>query len=276
MISLYFLSEFKHAVNNNDLRVPQITGLLLIPLGLLSIGSQSSAPSTDMPVVYLAWFAGYLGMNAQIKIQKDQALFLLAGLTAFSVAIKISILPILVLPILFSLLHFRSIQIKHLVIALVWMISIILPWMVRNMFISGYAVYPISATALPVDWKIPLDLVSTDEFGIRTFGFYERAPANEVMDQPYFQRIKFWFNNLTINQKAMLLVSLFTPIFMMILSFFSGIRKINLFNSHLLITSMSFYIGFLFWLFVSPNLRFGYVYLIFLFSFCFALIAFLL
>lgn len=276
MLSLYFLSEFKYAVDNNDLRIPQITGLLLIPFGLISIGSQSSAPSTDMPVAYLAWFAGYFGMTADSKVQRDMALFLLAGLTAFAVVIKISIFPIVVLPILFTLMHIRSIQKKQLVIALVWMILIILPWMVRNVIISGYAVYPISATALPVDWKIPSDLVSTDEFGIRAFGFYERAPANEVMDQPYSQRIKFWFNNLTLNQKAMVLVSLFTPIFIVVFGIISGKRKFEFFNSQFLITSLSFYIGFLFWIFVSPNLRFGYVYIIFLFSLCFAVIAFLL
>lgn len=105
MISLYFLSEFKNAVKNNDLRIPQITGLLLIPLGLISIGSQSSAPSTDMPVMYLAWFAGYLGMNSDSKIQREMAIFFLAGLTAFSVVIKISILPIVVLPIFFTLIY---------------------------------------------------------------------------------------------------------------------------------------------------------------------------
>lgn len=276
MISLYFLSEFKLAFYNNDLRIPQIIGILLIPLGLISIGSQSSAPSTDMPVVYLAWFAGYFGMNADSKIQKNLVLFLLTGVTTFSVVIKISILPIVVLPILFTLIHIRSIQKKQLVIALVWMISIALPWMIRNVFISGYAVYPISATALPVEWRIPSDLVTDDEFGIRAFGFYERAPANEVMAQPYFNRIKFWFNNLTLNQKSMVLVSFFTPIFFIAIGLLTRVRKIKFFNYHLLISTTSFYIGILFWLFVSPNLRFGYVYLLFLFSVCCAIIAYLL
>jgi hypothetical protein len=215
-------------------------------------------------------------MTADSKIQRDMALFLLAGLTAFAVVIKISILPIVVLPIFFTLMHIRSYKIKQLVIALVWMISIILPWMVRNVFISGYAVYPISATALPVDWKMPSDLVAADEFGIRAFGFYERAPANEVMDQPYIQRIRFWFNNLTLNQKAMVLVSLFTPILIMSFGLYFAVRKIKFFNSQILITTTSFYIGFLFWIFVSPNLRFGYVYLLFLFSVCIASIAYLL
>ena len=89
MISLYFLSEFKLAVKNNNLKIPQITGLLLIPLSLISMGSQASAPSTDMPVAYLAWFAGYFGMDTDSKIHTLLTLFLLAGLAAFSVVIKI-------------------------------------------------------------------------------------------------------------------------------------------------------------------------------------------
>lgn len=141
-----------------------------------------------------------------------------------------------------------------------------LPWMIRNVIISGYAVYPSSTTALPVEWRIPESLVEDDAMGIRAFGFYERGSADEVMSKPYFERIKFWFYNLTTNQKMMVLVSLLTPLFFPFISLVSSLRKKLTFSTSILITITGFFAGFLFWILVSPNLRFGYAYILFLFS----------
>lgn len=270
LISKFFILEFFLVFKKHEIRLLQIWGLTIIPLGIISIGTQASAPSTDMPVAYLAWFAGYLCMKFNKQENKILSLFIITAVIAFAITIKISIAPLFLLPISLALLSKKSFKLKKLVPIAIWVGLIMLPWMIRNIVISGYAIYPSAVTALPVEWRIPESLVKDDAFGIRAFGFYERAPAEEVMSKPYFERIKFWFFNLTTNQKMMVLVSLFTPLILPIISLDSLLRNKLTFSKSLWITITSFFAGFLFWIFVSPNLRFGYVYILFLFSICLA------
>jgi hypothetical protein len=269
-VSMFFILEFIQGSNKNQIEIPQIWGLLIIPLGIISIGTQASAPSTDMPVAYLIWFSGYLAMRLKKQTNLFPTIFIITGITAFAFTIKISIAPLFLLPLLLVIFNIKTIKIKNLIMLLIWGGLILTPWMIRNMIISGYIIYPSAVTAVPVDWRIPESLVKDDEQGIRAWGFYERGSANEVMDKPFFERIKFWFFNLTMNQKMMVVTSLFSPIIMLIIFLFSLFKNKLNFTIETLITIVSFYAGFLFWIIVSPNLRFGYVYLLFLFGFCFA------
>jgi len=269
-ISTFFILEFFQASKKHDVGIPQIFGLIIIPLGIISIGTQASAPSTDMPVAYLSWVAGYLSMQHSKDKNPYWSIFFISGIIAFAFTIKISIAPLFLIPVLLITTNIKSIRFKKLLPIMVWGSMILIPWMIRNVVISGYAIYPSAVTALPFEWRIPESIVLDDAFGIRAWGYFERASAEEVMSKPFSERIKLWFFNLTTNQKLMALVSLFTPIILTINYLISFIRKKISLPYSLLMTIASFFVGFLFWIFVSPNMRFGYVYILFLFSICFA------
>jgi hypothetical protein len=268
IISMFFIMEFILAFKKHEIGLPQIWGLTIIPLGIISIGTQASAPSTDMPVAYLSWMAAYLCMRFIKQENSFLSIFIISGIITFAFTIKISIAPLFFIPAFLILMKIKAIKFKNMLSVFIWVGLIILPWMIRNVIISGYAVYPSASTALPVEWRIPTSLVKEDAMGIQAFGFYERATQEEVMDKPFFERIKFWYYNLTLNQKMMVLVSLFTPIILGIISFISFLNHKFLLSKYEMITITGFFGGFLFWVFVSPNLRFGYVYILFLFSIC--------
>lgn len=269
-VSMFFILEFIQASNRNQIELPQIWGVLIIPLGIISIGSQASAPSTDMPVAYLSWIVGYLVMQLKRKDDPFPTIFITTGLIVFAFTIKISIAPLFLLPLLLLVFNRKSIKLNDLIKIVIWGSLILAPWMVRNVIISGYIIYPSTSTAVPVDWRMPESLVKDDELRIRAWGFYERGSAEEVMEKPFFERINIWFYNLTMNQKMMVVISLFSPFILtsiFLLSFFKN--KLD-FSKEILITILGFYAGLIFWIFVSPNLRFGYVYLLFLFGICIA------
>jgi hypothetical protein len=50
-------------------------------------------------------------------------------------------------------------------------------WLVRGAIASGYPLYPNTAFALPVDWKVPLEQARAEFDWIRLFGRYFDAPA---------------------------------------------------------------------------------------------------
>lgn len=269
-VSMFFILEFIQTSKRNQIELPQIWGMLIIPLGIISIGSQASAPSTDMPVAYLSWLAGYVAMREKQQDNLFPSIFIITGLIVFAFTIKISIAPLFLIPLLMVLFYRKSIKLNNLIKLFIWGSLILTPWMIRNVIISGYIIYPSTSTAVPVDWKMPESLVRDDEHRIRAWGFYERGSANEVMEKPFLDRIKFWFFNLTINQKMMVVVSLFSPIVLTIILLFSFLKNELKFSKDIFISILGFFAGFLFWIFVSPNLRFGYVYLLFLFGICLA------
>lgn len=269
-VSMFFILEFIQASNKNQIELPQIWGMLIIPLGIISIGTQASAPSTDMPVAYLIWIAGYLAMRQNQQNNLFSTIFIITGLIAFAFTIKISIAPIFLIPLLLIVFNKKIIKLNNLVKLFIWGSLILAPWMIRNVIISGYAIYPSAVTAVPVDWRMPESLVIDDEFGIRAWGFYERGSADEVMEKPFFERIKFWFFNLTLNQKMMVVTSFFSPIILTFIFLISFLKNNLKFSTGILITIVGFFVGFIFWIFVSPNMRFGYVYLLFLFGICLA------
>jgi len=269
-ISMFFILEFILTSINHKIGLPQIWGMLIIPLSIISIGTQASAPSTDMPVAYLTWIAGYLVMRLNQQNNPLPTIFIITGIIAFTFTIKISIAPLFLIPLLLIVYYIKTINLKYLIKLIIWGSLILFPWMLRNVIISGYVIYPAAVTAVPVDWRIPESLVKGDEFGIRAWGFYERGSADEVMEKPFFERIKFWFFNLTMNQKMMVLISLFSPVILILIFLLSLFKNKLDISIEVLITIIGFFAGLLFWIFISPNLRFGYVYLLFLFGICVA------
>lgn len=267
-VSLFFILEFLQSVKKNEVGLVQVWGMLIIPIGLKTIGAQASAPSTDMPVAYLAWMAAYLCMQYQPNEKPLKPLFIVTGIIAFAFTIKISIAPLMLLPAIFFFTKLKAFNLRKVLFLVLWVAAIIVPWLMRNVFISGYAVYPSASTALPVEWRIPTELVEQDALGIRAFGFYERAPTEEVMSRQILDRLKFWYYNLTPSQKGIFLVSLFQPVILGALAIYPIIKKRVKPVLLIPLTIVTYYGAFLFWLFVSPNLRFGYVYLLFLFTMC--------
>ena len=271
-VSLYFLFEFTLSAQDSAVKFREWLGLLLIPLGLVTIGTQSSAPSTDLPVVFLAWLAGFLALPRKSgeEISRLRS-FCIAGLLAFALVVKLSIAPMLLLALLVLWGWLRRKQIRFALVLAVWMAAIALPWMARNIVVSGYAIYPVEQSGLPVDWRVPPSVVENDQRGIRAWGFHERMAPEEVLARPYIQRMRMWFAQLTFNQKGMVLAALFSPFIAAVLASLGRLTRQEPLSLQALLVLLSFYGGFLFWGLVSPNVRFGYAYMLFLLAACLSL-----
>ncbi|NSW53376.1 MAG: hypothetical protein HPY85_12800 [Anaerolineae bacterium] len=274
VVHLFGLYEFCAALQARQLSAVHWLGLFLIPLGIISIGTQASAPSTDLPAAYAGWMAAFLAIRAAKDKDSDPiTLAVVFGLVAFALIIKISIAPLVQLPLWLSLRQLRQGKFRRVLLLWVWMAVIALPWMARNVLLSGYLVYPASQTGLPVSWKIPRQWVEQDSAGIRAWGFNERAPYRDVLAQPFPQRIKTWFFNLTRNQQGMVLFSLGTPLLLITGGLSARRKEEPAATTAVLEAGWIFFACELTWLWISPNLRFGYVYVLFLCALGLALLA---
>jgi hypothetical protein len=66
------------------------------------------------------------------------------------------------------------------------------------------------------------------------------------------QRFRFWFSNLTVNQRGTFILALFSPLVFGVLS------KQNKKHTAYTLIVLAAFVSFLFWLFIAPNFRFGY------------------
>jgi hypothetical protein len=129
---------------------------------------------------------------------------------------------------------------------------VLLPWIIRNILLTGYPIFPLNIDLFKLDWKLPhkiiidLNKIITD----MAFVLYsDNAVDNSTM--PIFQKIYYWFfYNLRIIDKLIISTSLTLGITALIFK----ARSTNLF----LLLTLFFCI--VLWLLKAPDPRFAYGY----------------
>ena len=243
---------------------------LLLPVSFYVLGSQTSSPGTDLPVILMLWILVPAAVEAGTrKSGKPAAVDLLIALTAvFLVTVKLSAVPLLLLAA-WMLLRSRLRAGAWLKAAFLAAL-ILLPWAARNLILSGYLVYPLPALDFfSFDWKIPLENARSEQAIILAWARIPNQDAAQVLSMPLQAWLKVWFSALTRNQQFMVLTAGISPILMLVE--YVGL-KINLekrraqFNP--LFTAYGIVLaGGMYWLLSAPDLRFGYGFVVLLLLF---------
>lgn len=123
--------------------------LILFPLVLLTHAMRVgfNAPATDAPVM-LAWIAIAAAIIAvdEGAIGPRDAALLTGAIAVFAVLVKISAAPILLVPMLFA---WRA-RDRRFALSLLAMAAVVgVPWLLRGIWTSGCAVFPVAATCIP-------------------------------------------------------------------------------------------------------------------------------
>ncbi|WP_298735199.1 hypothetical protein [uncultured Chitinophaga sp.] len=218
-----------------------------------------TAPAPDMAVFYLCalllvlWMEAIADRNGEAG---EEDLFFIFLCAVFLVTVKISAITVLLLPACHLIRVVRSgawRQAKLLVVIAVW---ILLPWLIRNVILSGYLVFPFEkADLFSFDWKYPAPGVGKVRELIKMWAFYlVRDPA--VLSAATFQeRVRIWFlHNLRIYDQCMLLV-------MILLPFALWWRRCVL-PAGLRYWVLFLYAGAGCWFFSAPDPRFAYGFLV--------------
>lgn len=232
-----------------------ILGFGSIIAGVQYLGSDLSSPGTDSPATLLAWSMMWLILLKQGNFA-NRDWFALAIISVFAVTIKMSSaflmisLPVAVLVLLRS--GQKSVASKLIMIALL----VGLPVLIRNVITTGYLVYPIPSLDLfTVWWKVPLERVVEEQNGILVWGRLPGESISKAILLPISDWLPRWFNNLTLARKALVFFGVALP-FIGIPLHLWGRKKFTAGFLGL------FWMGSLFWLLSSPDLRFGYSMLI--------------
>ena len=238
---------------------------IFLPLIFFVLGSQLSSPGTDLPVILMLWIGlpAWLDVLPEIKRGNSLREIVLFTIVVTLATVKLSAAPMLLLAAWIGL---RNLKNSGTVLKLAGIAGVILlPWIVRNIILSGYLIYPLPAVDwFNFDWKIPQEIARTEVLTIQAWARDPGASVDEVLAKPFFSWLQLWFIEKTANQKWIVLGAGVSPIiFVLGLALAQKTKKLEQERSAYLVSGfLTVLLGAVYWLFTAPDIRFGYGFLL--------------
>ena len=249
---------------------------------LFMIFDEMVSPASDYYMVTLGFILIIRWVDAMSSSDMTDRFCLLSMLACFILTIKLSGALFILLAMIPAYMIIRSGENKNAAIRIITCIVtgavIVLPYLIRNVIISGWLLYPSTAfTFLHPDWQVPQGLAQYDFKEIQVYG---RGYTDVGMyDVPIGRWISHWFETLGGTDKALMAVAVVgTGVFVvqLSLSIFAAVKKNKEAkgakaedrpqqkDAIYYATTIVVILCFIFWLTTSPLMRYGclYVYLV--------------
>ncbi len=164
-----------------------VVGLAFLFTGGISFLKVIGSPNTDIPAATLTIYVFYLALRlAEIEptsMAYRWRLSLLTMVAVFSVAIKLSQLPVVCLPAYFWL---RQVRKDGIVIRAgtwgLWLTTgFAVVWILRGLFSSGCLLFPQPFSCIAsIPWAVSDSMPAEAQWGVRAYGLYEMASGPKL------------------------------------------------------------------------------------------------
>lgn len=240
LIWQYF--NLKKYILKRDIKGVGLTFSIVLPLfGYFS--NWISSPSADVICsIFSVIILQFIVNNTKGKIYNLILISLVFLLTSY----KLSMVPLTLITLFY--IHSNTLF-KDIIKISGLAIFILLPFFIRNYYLSGYLIYPFPDIDLfSPDWKIPLSEVVKEKSWIKSWAIKPHVHFNKVLVQPTIEWFSDWFLRQRTILKLVLLVSFTTPFIafkIMVNGKFMQLKIVSI-----LIVCISF------WLYNAPDPRF--------------------
>lgn len=202
LVGLSVIYAFRRFVGS---RTVDPATVFLLMMGLLGFSylviTNLSSPSTDHPVLLLALMLIYVALRTvpeQDAARRAYDLFLMVTLYFFVVSIKVSMLPLGLIPLWFFLVMLKRRQMSLVRFAPLVVVGalIALPWLGRGLVMSGCALYPVYATCMPEwEWTVRQASAENEATYVASWARSPRTPPDQVFAN--WNWVNGWFARLT-------------------------------------------------------------------------------
>lgn len=177
-------------------------------------------------------------------------------LSVYTISVKLSTVPLCIL-ILLLMIRYKFDR-KKLSIVISIMFLILLPWLIRNVILSGYLIYPFPAIDIfNFDWKAPLNAVVSEKLSITGWARNPGEGYKEAAQMKFWEWFPIWWSSISKLNRLFIIISFLSPIFIFIYSLFKKV-KIDFQTFAVLFTS---WMGAICWILLAPDIRFGKAFL---------------
>ena len=250
-------------INSNSHKLPTIFLLaLFFPFSFLVPSMDTDYLSIFGSLLVIGWCIQTLFLEEKISHAKFLALSWILGMLCTVKFITILVL----IPFAITLLIYKK---RPLFLKACLLIAVaILPWIFRNILISGYTIFPIYQIDLwEVPWKMPYEMVKASQSIVNEYAKVEIIRDDYLLSGIKQWSLKSWIPIWTNNQ-SQYLIGLAT-IFLTPLSFLVGLVLMIIYRpKHLLLHKqfrwlwICFTAILIFWFLNFPAIRFGWPWIL--------------
>ena len=234
--------------------------LLILIISFWGKIADLSSPSPDLytTIIPIYIFLYYIESKEKSTQQIFYEYCFLIVLIVYSITVKLASLP-LVLFFPFMIYRIRKyISFKLIVITTFCCLCIVIPWLIRNYYLSGYLIYPFPSVDIfnPI-WKIPIKDVITEKQLVSSYAWIQKYDINFDKLQ-FITKLKIWWGLLSLFRKIILIIVFITTI--IIIATYKRHKQVYLKYMDVYLISWG---CFIFWFMLAPDFRFGNAYIIF-------------
>jgi hypothetical protein len=183
---------------------------------LFTIYDEMVAPASDYFLSCLVFYVIIHWLDMYVRHEKSYVPYiLLALLGIFAITIKLSAAPMVLLSVvpIYMLLKDRTVEkIRAFWLSVILALVIVLPFLLRNIILSGWLLYPVTFIDLfKFAWEIPKGVAAYDALEIRTFG----RGYNDVAaygNLAFGEWVPNWFKGISGLNKIMLILDIMSII----------------------------------------------------------------
>ena len=235
---------------------------------LTTIWDEVVAPSSDYAVMCTIFF---IVINWLTQLEEEDveqrnniapyALLCVAGV--FTLTLKLTASLILILLIKPAYMLIKQKRWKEIAIYLSVGLLVAVPWLARNIIITGWLFYPMPYIDLfDVDWKMTdMSVILTDLVGIESYGKATHAIGMNATLQQWYPN---WFKTqLFATEKLLIIGDLLACVATVIIAIITFVKK-RWKNLDALLVLAMLVVCFMFWQLSAPLIRYGYAYVLLL------------
>lgn len=220
----------------------------------------SISPATDYPTMFLSIYMISVWLRATEEKAHYSVYALLSVFAVFLGTMKLSAIAMAVVVIYPAFLLLKEKKWKEIGIYMGMGVFVLIPYLIRNVILSGWLIYPFEAIDLfQVDWKVPLELLLLDSYQIKVWGrcLFDVG----LIDMP----IKEWFPIWWSSQERYAQMLLGAYVIGILLSAFNLgyklLKKMEI-KAELIILYIGMLSASLMWFLLAPFIRYGLGFLL--------------
>ncbi|MCH5281695.1 MAG: hypothetical protein J1E61_09520 [Lachnospiraceae bacterium] len=247
------------------------TGLQGVLLAYVFFNAETlNCIGTDLP-------AGLFGLMILILFarcieQKEEDTFsyaLLAIMIVYVVTVKVS-MGMLGILVFYPAYHMiRRKEWRRIAACIPVGLLLLLPWLIRNVLISGWLIYPLPSLDLfDVKWKIPYESVVYESALVRGWARIRTSKVFDTLEMSLKEWFPVWFRALPLRYRLLLYLNIAVVIYEILQGIYACAKKEKALLSFTLI-KLTVFAGILYWLFSAPDVRFGWIYIMAFPTICF-------
>ncbi|MCU0421186.1 MAG: hypothetical protein MUC81_00120 [Bacteroidia bacterium] len=197
-------------------------------------------------------------------------------LSLFLVTCKLSALPMVLLSLIVIFAWYQVLKTQRLilVVKLIFLLVILfIPWLIKNILLSGYLVFPIKFTRLhQVDWAMRPEIVDFEVYANLAYARVPFLPIEEVRYYSFKQWFPLWIQSLDYFSLGLIAATIFFISAIVLLMVVNRSFKAQVKQSGLLFIIPVCILAYYLWYTHGPTPRFIFGYMVFTIATGFSLV----